>query len=82
MDFLKSINNKEKFDLKMCINKANEELYLESSELLFEMKKNHFKGTYKIIGNDSIECRIQDDVTIMINIDKGGLSFIIKIHMK
>ena len=30
------------------------------------MKKHKLKGTYRIIRNDTIEWKIQDDVTIMI----------------
>ena len=47
-------------------NEINEELNSLSNELLYEMKKHKPKGTYRIIRNDTIEWKIQDDVTIMI----------------
>lgn len=53
-------------------NEINKELNSLSSELLYKMEKNKFKGIYKIIGNDNIEWKIQDNVTIMIFLCASG----------
>lgn len=49
-----------------------EELKFITSELLSEMIKNKLKGTYEIIGDDSIEWKIQENVRIVILVEGSG----------
>lgn len=51
------------------IEDVKKELNTLSNELISKMKKNKFKGTYKIIGNNTIEWKIQENIRIEILVD-------------
>lgn len=48
---------------------VEKELNTLSNELISKMKKNKFKGTYKIIENNTIEWKIQENIRIEILVD-------------
>lgn len=51
------------------IEDVKKELNVLSHELISKMKKNKFKGTYKIIENNIIEWKIQENIRIEILVD-------------
>lgn len=51
------------------IEDVKKELNTLSNELISKMKKNKFKGTYKIIENNIIEWKIQENIRIEILVD-------------